>query len=744
MVSKDFLLFKTIFDQTPVSTQIFSPDGMTVLVNKAWEKLWRASPKHVVNRYNILHDTQLEEAGTMPYIRRGFAGEAVTIPAIKYVPSKTVRNKKFVPYRWVQAKIYPIRDKNKHISHVVLQHEDITDRKESEEGLYKLASIIEYSTDAIVSKTLDGIITSWNKGAEELFGYTESEVIGKPIELIIPKHLRHEEVEIRKRISKGLPIEHYETTRIHKNGSEVYVSLNISPIKNMKGQVIGASKIARNISEKRKGEQARRESEERFRILTSHAPVGIFMTDEQGEVIFVNKKLLEFSGLSEKEVRGTGWMTALHPEDKVRIRKEWRSAIKKQRDFTFEFRSLTKSGTVGRFTGMAIVLRDDNKQFKGYMGTVSDITERYTFEKSLRESEERLRLALEAGKIGVWDWDIQNNALTWTENIYTLHGVAQKDFVVSLTNFLKLIHPDDTTRVKREIENSLSQKKPFSSEFRILTPQGESKWASMSTTLSLDGKNRPIRLLGAIIDISEQKQLEQDKSDFLSMASHELKTPLTSMKIFIDLLESELEASTHEKQKYFVSRIHDQANRLTELTSDLLDVSRIETGKLRLNKEVFNLEEMVTDTVESMQLSAKAHTLIVKKKSPVVVYADRYRLYQVLLNLLTNAVKYSPRGENIIVTVKKRKQDAIVSVRDYGIGIKKNRQNRIFEKLYQVADPEEKTFPGLGLGLYISKEIIERHKGKIWVESQGKNQPKIKRGSRFSFSLPLHIDKKTL
>src|SRR6185312_2268390 len=166
--------------------------------------------------------------------------------------------------------------------------------------------------------------------------------------------------------------------------------------------------------------------------------------------------------------------------------------------------------------------------------------------------------------------------------------------------------------------------------------------------------------------------------------------------------------------------------------NDLLDVSRIQTGKLRFNKEIFDISEVVKDTVEGLQASTKRYHIIIKSSGKHRVQADKYRVYQVLVNLITNAVKYSPKAMRIIVRVKKIKHNIVVSVKDFGIGIDQSEQHKIFEKLYQVTDPEEKTFPGLGLGLYISKQIIERHEGKIWVKS------KKRKGATFFFCLPAY------
>lgn len=731
MTAETLRLFKTIFDQTPISTQIFTPDGETVMVNKAWEKLWQISFKKL-GSYNVLSDQQLVENGVMPYIKRGFRGEMVEIPVIKYIPEKSVKTKKTVPFRWVGAKMYPIHDRGGDISHIVLQHEDMTQQVETAEMKNRMAAIVESSDDAIVGKDLNDIITSWNKSAQELFGYSGKEAIGRHINIIVPKELQKQEEGLIGKIRQGIPIDHFETERVKKNGKRITVSLTVSPIKDSTGKIIGASKIARDITQQKQAEESLRESEEVFRALTSLAPVGIFMTDEDGNCLFVNKKWCDMAGMTMKQALGEGWGNALHPDDRKRIFSEWYAAAKSIKPFKLEYRFMTPKEKVSWVVGNAIALRDENNQITGYMGTVTDITERKKAEDAVRESEERLRIALNAGKIGVWDWDLKQQTLTWTENVYKIHGVSPKHFSVNFESFINLIHPQDRGQVLKAVEESVQGTAPFMVEFRIITPKGDTRWIYTSARLMRNARGEAERMLGATIDITDRKELEQEKSDFMSMASHELKTPLTSIQIFVNLLESHLPEDSKEKVGYYLYRITEQMHRLADLINDLLDVSRIETGKLRLNKEKFSIDELLFDTIESIKPTARDQTIVFKDRIKAEVYADRYRLYQVIINLLTNAIKYSPKGKQIIVSVKKNRKEVIVSIKDFGIGIKADKQEKIFEKLYQVSDPKEKTYPGLGLGLYISKEIIDRHKGKIWVESEGRDK-----GSTFFFTLPV-------
>lgn len=360
-----------------------------------------------------------------------------------------------------------------------------------------------------------------------------------------------------------------------------------------------------------------------------------------------------------------------------------------------------------------------------------DITDLKNSEEKIKISEERLRLALNAGDIGVWDWDIENNLLTWTDQVYKIHRVSKANFKPTVKNLLDLIYKEDREVVKEAIDQSLNNRTPYEINFRINTKDGQIRWVSTRAVVFCDSHGKPTRMLGATSDVTKQKQLEQEKNDFLSMASHELKTPITSLKLFIDLLCREASKSDSEKIVTYAKRIQDQANRLMELTNDLLDVSKIETGKLLLKKVIFNLNDFIKDIVADLQPTATKHKIIIKDIPNIKIFADRYRIYQVLVNLITNAIKYSEDGKIIISAIKKEKE-VIISVQDFGLGIPKHQQNKIFERLYQAKDSgQSKTYPGLGLGLYISKEIILRHGGRIWVES------KKGKGSTFFFSLPL-------
>lgn len=244
--------------------------------------------------------------------------------------------------------------------------------------------------------------------------------------------------------------------------------------------------------------------------------------------------------------------------------------------------------------------------------------------------------------------------------------------------------------------------------------------------------NKTALILLAIEDITHRKEIEKQREEFISMATHELKTPLTSIKAFSQIITSNLKKSGDKPNLIMVQRMEGQINKLVKLIADLLDSSRIQSGKLSLDIENFNFDSLISETVNDVSTTTIPYNIVIEGKTNAVVSGDRFRISQVLLNLLNNAIKFSPENKKIIVRVKKDNDKVLVGVQDFGIGIAKNKQVHVFERFFQAAKPKNQDgFTSLGLGLYISSEIVKRHGGKVWCKSEeGK-------GSTLYFTLPM-------
>ncbi|HEX4371934.1 MAG TPA: CheR family methyltransferase, partial [Puia sp.] len=292
------------------------------------------------------------------------------------------------------------------------------------------------------------------------------------------------------------------------------------------------------------------------------------------------------------------------------------------------------------------------------------------------------------------------------------------------------IHTEDISLFLTTYNSAVQLRKEYTVEFRLSNQQGQYHWMSERAIpkFSVDGNFEGF--IGSCVDINDMKEHEQRKEDFIRMASHELKTPITTIRGYVELM-LDVEDSENLFVKSSLKTVHKQIEKLSKLIGDLLDMTKIETSAFHLNNEFFDMDAHIKDVVEETKQLYSEHAIIFQHEDKCTVYADKDRITQVIINLLTNAAKYSPGKKEIIVAVKCDEEKVTVSVKDFGIGISKIDQARIFERFYRSHEKYEKTFPGFGIGLFIASEIIKLHSGKIWVESE-KNK-----GSVFYFELPL-------
>jgi PAS domain S-box-containing protein len=419
----------------------------------------------------------------------------------------------------------------------------------------------------------------------------------------------------------------------------------------------------------------------------------------------------------------------MHPDDLEYFMKNFQELLQEPgRQIILQYRVKHKDGSWAWLETVG-VNHLHTPYIKALVGNFRNITDRKLAEEKLRENEARLNLALEAGDIGVWDWDVGSNRIHWTDKVYEIHEVEKDAFHGSLEHYTQRIHPDDKERVEHAIQQALENKVPYNIEFRIITAKGNVKWISTSAKVMFEN-NKPVRMLGATVDITRRKFLEGQKDVFIGMASHELKTPVTSIKAYGQVLQHMFEKEGNETAVAYMQKMDKQVNKLTSLIGDLLDVTKIQSGRLVVQEEEYDLAALVNEIVADMQLTSAHHTIIKKSDGPIMMYGDKERTGQVITNLISNAIKYSPRGGDIIITTTVGEKDVTVCVQDFGIGISAGHINKVFEQFFRVSGDGDHTYPGLGLGLYICGEIIKRQGGKIWAEST-KGE-----GSSFYFSLP--------
>jgi PAS domain S-box-containing protein len=330
--------------------------------------------------------------------------------------------------------------------------------------------------------------------------------------------------------------------------------------------------------------------------------------------------------------------------------------------------------------------------------------------------------------------DLQGQIIYWNAGATTLFGYSTQEM---LGNTPAILYPEMETHQWPSDLEQIREGKDYINVWKGRRKDGTTVWIDIKTSLLRTSEGAAIGFIGVAKDITEYKQieeqrmeLEQRKDEFISMASHELKTPITSLKGYTQLLKRKLEKQGLPESVATLSKMETQLTRLTNLISDLLDVSKIQAGKLDYAQESINIDALVHDIAEMLQQISTTHTITIHGTSHTKVIGDSDRLRQVFTNLISNAIKYSPKANQVDIYLSASQNTVTVSVRDYGIGIPGEHQQKIFDRFYRVSGVHDKTFPGLGMGLYISSEIIKRHDGRLWVESEEN------KGSTFSISLP--------
>jgi PAS domain S-box-containing protein len=371
------------------------------------------------------------------------------------------------------------------------------------------------------------------------------------------------------------------------------------------------------------------------------------------------------------------------------------------------------------------LIEDDVKSSK-ILIAMEDVTDQRKEQQKFQRNTEAFKIMAENSPVMIWMADTDKNR-TFFNNAW-LHFTGRTLEQEYGHGWEEGIHPDDLQRSLNIYKTAFGKRKSYKKEYRLKRRDGEYRWV-LSHGVPLFEKGVFSGYIGSCMDINYRVEQEQQKDEFIAVASHELKTPLTSIKVYTELLHQMLVSNNDMESASLAAKMDSQVDKLTRLIKEMLDVSRIAGKTLLLNKEDFDINDLIKEVAEDTQPTTK--TLLIKALAPTgLISGDRERLRQVLVNLISNGIKYSPEADRILISSEREGGFIKVSVLDFGIGIPENIHGRIFERFFRASDPEN-TFPGIGLGLYISAEIIKRHKGKIWFNS------KLGKGSTFWFSLPL-------
>lgn len=642
-----------VMSDLPIAIYSCDRNGYITYFNDAAETLWGRRPVTGIDRWcgswKTYHPNGYPIATDMhpaaAFLKEGVENEGEEI--IIERPDNTFRNLLVFPR--------PIFH-NGEISGTHNTLIDITKSKKNAENLTLFSAIVESSSDAIISKNLDGIIISWNTSATRIFGYTEVEAIGQSIHMLIPPGLRDEEDMIITNLRAGRSIDHFETVRLSKDGREIPISLSVSPLKDSKGEVIGASKIARDISEQVEKEVALYESSQRLEMLNTIGKAIASKLDIPD--------ILQLVTDSFRQVTGAVWGLFIYNMAA--------NGEEAQLHFTYSGISEEEFQVWYHTTGQDFyisLLSDDRTR------RVDNFAETTGYDPKIIESTTSL------GHLPIVSY----------MGVPVLYGSGEVIGRMSMGHTL----PGKFTQAHEELVTSIAR------QAAVAIVKG--------------------RLY------AEVKTMNERKDEFIAMAGHELRTPLTSAKGYLQMLEMRDPDLTTAA---YIKKSLSQLDKLQTLIEDLLDISQMESGQLKLEKDVFDLVRLVAEVCENIRFSQSTHEVIFEKPMRIMaVEADRHRIEQVLINLLTNAVKYSPKAESVRVSIHHREKEVTVVIKDQGIGLTADQQKNLFQRFYRAQ--KNSSVRGMGLGLYLSKKILNYHESEITVSSA------LGKGSKFAFSLPL-------
>lgn len=632
-----------------------------------------------------------------------------------------------------------------------------------------LAAIVESSDDAIIAKNLDGIIQACNAAAERLFGYNHGELIGQSVRILIPPDRQREEDEILARIHQGHRIEHFETIRLTKDGRPLDISLTVSPVRDASGTIIGISKTARDITEQKRTAAALAAQQEWFRVTLGSIGDGIIASDPDGHVTYMNGVAEILTGWKNDAATGKPLAEVFQI-----VNEHTRQPVENPAGLVIRLGHIvglanhtvliSRDGTECPITDSAAPIRDDHGRILGVVLVFRDFTAQRTAEEALAEQREWLETTLESIGDAVIATDVRGRVVFMNpvaENLtgWTIDSARDR----ACTEVFHIVN--EATR--RVVENPVT---------RVLQDGVVVGLANHTILIAADGSERPIddsgapirnrdgRIVGVVLvfrDVSERRRVETEreaaagdrerlllaertaraeaeranrlKDDFVAMVSHELRTPLNAILGWTEMmLRKQHDPATVARGLDIVAR---NTRLQTQLISDLLDISRIVSGKLRLDLQSVDLASVIRAAVETVHHAADQKGVKIEcQLDPSIgpMAGDPARLQQVVWNLLSNALKFTPKGGRVRIVLRRKGSQVEVIVQDNGAGIQPDFLPYVFDRFQQADASRTRRFGGLGLGLSIVRSLAELHGGTVKAASGGEGH-----GATFTIALPM-------
>ena len=626
----------------------------------------------------------------------------------------------------------PVRDGGDAVAGVWCVARDLTERKRAEREFVRLAEAAEYGTDAVVSMDLDGFVRHWNRGAERLFGVSALEAIGKSIyevnALTGEPEANARARDVIARMQRGEPAYHVETQRRHRDGGLIDVLATSTPW-HVDGRLAGVTTTSLDITERKRVEQA----DARLAAIVESSDEAIIGKTLDGEITSWNPAAEQIYGYSAAEAVGNNVSMLLAPGQEDELRWLLASVARGERVSRLETTRRRKDGRVIDLSLTASPIQDRQGQVVGAATIARDISERKRAERERERALADLEDAQRIARVGSWSWDPRTEQVSWSAQLYAIFGRDAANGPPSIEEFLAYAHPEDRQRVTDVYAQALAGEGAFELECRIVTCTGVERTVH---ALAHADPARAGGYLGTVQDVTRQRRAERErlelleagaraesanraKSEFLARMSHELRTPLNSIIGFSQVLQLEGLDPRHSED---IGHILTAGNHLLALVNEVLDLARIESGQITISPEPVALADTVHDALALLAPMARERHVSLGIDTDGLahdghVHADRNRFKQVLLNVLSNAIKYNRPGGRVDVSFQITAGARVrTMIADTGIGIAPEHLDKLFEPFERLG-AEQTDVEGTGLGLALSKGLIEAMGGTLEVQS---------------------------
>ncbi|MBU7581814.1 MAG: PAS domain S-box protein [Nostoc sp. TH1S01] len=721
-------------------------------VSPAYERLWGLKAQDLYtnqsNWVNLIHPEDKES------VARAFQEKAIANQFDEeyriILPNGSIR--------WVRDRCFGLRDETGKIYRFTGIAEDITARKQAEEQLRLKAHILAQTYESVITTDVDGYITSWNQGAQKMFGYSEQEVLGQNVAMLYPAHMQSflaNEVIVPLKL-KG---EHeLEVVAQRQSGQYINLLLSLSLLRDEHQNPVGMIGFSMDITARKQAQKALQESEERFRTSVENILdcLGIYsaVRDEQGQIIdfrteYVNHAACVNNHMTYEQQIGRGLCELLPGHRNSGLFDEYCQVVETGQ-------SLVKDSLIytDKYGQQHLTRAFDIRVAKfgdGFVATWRDITERKQSEKSLQDSEERFRTLADNMSQFAWMADANGWIFWYNQRWFDYTGTTLEE--MQGWGWQKVHHPDHVERVLQHFRHCITTGEAWEDTFPLRGHDGQYRWFLSRAIPIYDQQGKILRWFGTNTDITEQKQAEQErilllekeqiaraeaeranriKDEFLAILSHELRSPLNPILGWAKLMQTR--KFDADKTAEALATIERNAKLQCQLIDDLLDVAKILRGKLNIDEAPVNLVFVLEAALDTVRTAAVAKSILLHSALPQIgqVSGDSARLQQIFWNLLSNAIKFTPAGGQVDVRLERVDNQAQITISDTGKGINPDFLPHIFESFRQEDASTTRKYGGLGLGLAIVRYLVEAHGGIIQADSPGEGQ-----GATFTVKLPL-------